>query len=335
MVTDMEVKARFKRLYPEYAAALEKAQSDDEISELQQTWIEQRKAQLLKELTAQGKRDLLADGMLKDTDKTVAVALTETQYETLVNARNGQIQSELVAMFDAVERLKDMGSQDEEVMSYAMMNAGLAALGISMVTALITEILSGMGLATAVFTALSVASMSVVGIAVDLVVLAVIPIIYFMTKPAACIFMVINELQTDLVIQDEDVVHGKVNVKTERIPGSIKLKSVMRSGGIWSTQKRDAALIGTQYGVRLAQKKGQLGEEPDDTTFAIGVECPLADGHNSCAVAINQSARDIARAVDAHRRQDVSCDDGKYGMEMHCNSGSGSLAYYVCRIFKK
>ena len=285
MTTNVELKSRFKKLYPEYAAALEKAQSDEEIYTLQQKWIQERKDALIHELNEHGKK-LLNEEMLKDTDKTVAVTLTEEAYHKLANARGGEIQSELVAMFDGVQRLKDMGSQDAEVITYAMMNAGLAALGISMATALITELLSGLGLATAIFTALSVASFSVVGTVVDIIVLAVIPIIYFMTKPAACIFAVINELQTDLVIQDEAIVHGKVNVRTESIPGSLKLTQFICSAGIWSTQKRDAALIGTQYGMRLAQKKGIQGVEPDGTTFSIGVECPLASGSNSCAVAI-------------------------------------------------
>ena len=335
MTSNVELKARFKKLYPEHAAELEKAQSDEEIHALQQKWIQDRKDALIHELTVQGKRNLLDERMLNDTDKTVTVTLTEDNYRKLINARGGEIQNELVAMFDGVERLKDMGSQDPEVVTYAMVNAGLAALGISMATALIAELLSGLGLATAIFTALSAASFSVVGAVIDIIVLAVIPIIYFMVKPAACIFAVVNELQTDLVIQDESIVHGKVNVRTETIPGALKLTQFICSAGIWSTQKRDAALIGTQYGVRLKQVKGIQGIEPDGTTFSIGVECPLASGSNSCAVAIDKSANDIAKEADAHLKQDISCDNGKYGMEMHCNSGSGSLAYYVCRIFRK
>lgn len=36
MTSNVELKARFKKLYPEYAAELEKAQSDEEIHALQQ-----------------------------------------------------------------------------------------------------------------------------------------------------------------------------------------------------------------------------------------------------------------------------------------------------------
>lgn len=91
MTSNVELKARFKKLYPEYAAELEKAQSDEEIHALQQKWMQERKDALIHELTVQGKRNLLDERMLNDTDKTVTVTLTEDNYRKLINARGGEI----------------------------------------------------------------------------------------------------------------------------------------------------------------------------------------------------------------------------------------------------
>lgn len=43
-------------------------------------WIQERKDALIHELTVQGKRNLLDERMLNDTDKTVTVTLTEDNY---------------------------------------------------------------------------------------------------------------------------------------------------------------------------------------------------------------------------------------------------------------
>ncbi len=330
----MSVKERFKKLYPQEAQAFENAQSDEELTALKNQFLLDAKQRLIQEIEKTDLKNTVDLEALKGTDETVAVAITESVYKTLINARGDQIETELIKFFDTVERLKDMGTQDAEVLTYAMVNGGIAALGIAMVTDLILNLLQGLGLAEAIFTAVVSLGTTVVGAIVDIIVLCIIPIFYFMAKPAACIFMIINELETNLVIDEEKVVHGKVNVKTREIAASLKIIHTTRSGGIWSTQKKDAALIGTQYGVVLRQAKGISGVEPDNTKFAVGVECPLASGNNSCAVGINKTASQIADEVDDHRRQSVSVSDGKYGIEMHCNSGSGSLAYYICRIYK-
>lgn len=329
-----DIKKRLKKWYPNEINAFENAKSDEEIISLQKKFISEAKRRLTLELQ-KANMDSKILTMLKNTDETVAIAITEELYQTLYNARGSQIQTELVKLFDTIQRLKDMGSQDEEVLTCAMINGGIAALGISMVTDLILNILAGLGLAEAIFTTLTTLGMSIVGIAVDIIVLAIIPIFYFMAKPAACMFIIINELDTDLVIDSEDVIHGKVNVKTTKIPGAMKISHIIRSGGIWSTQKKDCALYGSQYAVVLKQEKSISGSEPDSTKFAIGVECPLADGKNSCAVGINKTVAQIGKAVNAKRLQEVSDDNGIYKMEMHCHSASGSLAYYVCRIYKK
>ena len=52
-------------------------------------WIQERKDALIHELTVQGKRNLLDERMLNDTDKTVTVTLTEDNYRKLINAMVG------------------------------------------------------------------------------------------------------------------------------------------------------------------------------------------------------------------------------------------------------
>lgn len=331
--TISDLKIRLKKWYPDEINAFENAKSDEEIIDLQKKFVSQAKEKLILELQKTNTDSKILSA-LRSTDETLAAIITEQLYQTLCNARNEQIQTELVKLFDEVERLKNMGSQDIEVLTYAMINGGLVALGIGMATDLILNLLAGLGLGEAIFTALTTLGMSGFGIVVDIVILAIIPIFYFMAKPAACIFVVINDLDTDLVIDSEKVIHGKINVKTTRIPAAYKIKNIVRSGGIWSTQKKDAALYGSEYAVVLKQEKSSSGSEPDDTKFAIGVECPLASGNNSCAVGINKTVDQIGKEVDDYRRQEVFDDNGTYKMEMRCHSAHGSIAYYVCRIYK-
>ena len=332
----MTVKERFEKLYPQQAQAFKNAKNDDEILLLKDQFVGEAINRLLAEIEKANLKDTINPSILKDTNETVAVILTEKKYQDLINARGRAIETELVKLFDGVERLKELGTHDTEAIVYGLTTFGLGALGFVMSVDLVNNILVGLGLSEAIFTTLTTLGATIINIVVDIVVLSIIPLIYFMVKPAACNFVIINDLGVDLVIEAEKVVHGKVNVKTREIPARSKMSKIVRSGGIWSTQKRDAALYGSQYGVVLKQEKGQFGEdEPDNTRFAIAVECPLADGKNSCAVGINKTVDEISDEVDTHRKQDVSASNGTYGIEMRCNSGSGSLAYYVCRIFRE
>lgn len=326
---------RFEQLYPEEAKAFRLAASDEEVSALQQKFVREAQQRLVEALRSSGVLQEKLEA-LRDSSETVAEAIGEEVYRTLVNARGDDIETEIVKMFDEVERLKNMGSGDKEILTYAMMNGGLFALGFSMVTDLVTNILAALGLAEAIFTSLEAIGSIGFCAVVDIIVLSIIPIIYFMTKPAACVFLVVNDLEVNLCIESEKVIHGKLNVKTKEIPASMKMSQVVHSVGLWSTQKKNAALYGSHYAVVLNQKKSKYGTiEPDDTTFAISVECPLASGKNSCAVGINESLEAVAKDADDYRKQDVSAQNDTYGIEMHCNSGKGSIAYYICRIFKK
>lgn len=329
----LEIQRRFEQSYPKQAEMLKNA-SEEEVFLLQNRFVKEAKDKLTRELE---KADIKQDikEMLQSTDETVAVGITEQLYEVLCGAQGDEIQTEVIKFFDTIERLKDMGTQDAEMMTYAMVNGGLAALGIAMLTDLIVNLLAGLGLAEAIFTVIVTLGTTVIGMVVDIVVLCIIPIFYFMAKPAACVFLIMNELESDLVIAEEKVIHGKVNVKTKTISAVFKLKHTIRSGGIWSTQKKDGALIGSKYAVVFEQKKSSFGPEPDSTKFAVGVECPLASRKNSCAVGINKTASEIGNEVDDHRKQYASDENGAYKMEMRCNSGSGSVAYYICRIYKK
>lgn len=179
--TISDLKIRLKKWYPDEINAFENAKSDEEIIDLQKKFVSQAKEKLILELQKTNTDSKILSA-LRSTDETLAAIITEQLYQTLCNARNEQIQTELVKLFDEVERLKNMGSQDIEVLTYAMINGGLVALGIGMATDLILNLLAGLGLGEAIFTALTTLGMSGFGIMVDIVILAIIPIFYFSVK---------------------------------------------------------------------------------------------------------------------------------------------------------
>ena len=161
-----------------------------------------------------------------------------------------------------------------------------------------------------------------------IIVALLIPLIYFTEKPAVCILLVINELRQDLLFKDEYCVHGKRIAVTKRIPkiASSKEGDIFYSAGLFSSQKKASALIGTQYGFTLQQ------EDIDKITFNFGVECPLSQGKNSCLVGCNQTSKSIAEQTDKHQKQQDTCIHNEYELEIKCHSPKGSAAYYIARI---
>lgn len=327
-VSQQLLRSRFEKLFPEYHKELIRAGTDAEIEMLRQKYLGEQRSQLRELL--KGNVAGFKSEALGATDETCAVTIEKDLYDALIRASDGQIETELVKIFDGVERLKDLGSKDAAVVTYALTNVGLASLGFAASAFCIEEVLAGMGVIDAAFLAMSTIGASVaVGIATLVIVAILIPIIYFVAKPAACIFIVVNELSEALEYVEECNYHGKRLVMTRDIPASARLGStVLMSGGIWSTSKRDGALYGTQYGVTLRRK------DKDDIKFNIGVECPLASGSNCCAVGFNKSAEDIAKTADSGGKQKDEQTQSGYAMEIKCNSGSGSVAYYIARIYK-
>ncbi|WP_431030012.1 hypothetical protein [Lysinibacillus sp. LZ02] len=322
---DLKLKQGFRSLFPEYAAALEKANSQEEINKLQAAFIEERK-------------QVLADALGKDiteleaSDQTAPIPLKKETYEILINATGDDIKKQLHVLIDGLERLKSMEDDDPGLVTAQILLSGALGIGLLSTSTVVTELAVGAAEAIAALAGVTVATVGVVVAIASLVIVAVIiPIIYFMQKPANCIVLLINELDKPLVFESDYNVHGKPMLMTTPIPEGIEIPGVAKYpiAGFIATEKRENALVGTQYGFTM-----RYGDT--DTKFSFGVECPLTSiySDNNCYCAIGESAQKVAETTTDKNKQFWEAEKDGFKLSIRCNSGSGSIAYFVARVYK-
>ena len=70
--------------------------------------------------------------------------------------------------------------------------------------------------------------------------------------------------------------------------------------------------------------------------FAFAFDCPLTGLYvdNNCYCAIGETAKTVAELTDEHNKQAWKDEKDGYGISIKCNDPSGSIAYYIVRIYK-
>lgn len=317
------LKKSFRQVFPEYADRLDGATSQGEINKIHQKLIYEAQANLARVLH-KSVDDLTA------TDQTAPIALTDRQYKNMISAAGDTIEQQLHVILDGVSRLKSMGEEDTAAVTAQVVLSGLVALGPVAYKTATTELVAGGFEAAAAYYGVETATAGIVcAIAAVVIVAIIIPIIYFMEKPANCIVLLINELDEDLTFLGDYNVHGKPMLMTTPIPQAVVIPGVrtVATGGFIATEKRDDALVGTQYGFTF--KYNQL-----DLSF--GVECPLTgiSVDNNCWCGIGVSAEAAANNTNSANTQHYEASGNGVSLSIRCNSGSGSIAYYLARVYK-
>lgn len=318
------LKQSFRSVYPEYADLLETAKSHEEVKSLQQRFLKEAHENLAKALNKTPEE-------LTATDQTAPIALTQKQYENLISATGDSIEQQLHVILDGTSRLKGMEKDDPATVTAQIVISGLVALGGIAYKAASSDLVAGAVEAAAAYAGVEVATVGVVcAIAAVVIVAILIPIIYFMEKPANCIVLLINELDDELAFKSDSNVHGKPMLMTSPIPEAVVIPGVrtVATAGFIATEKRENALVGTQYGFTFSYKNEEL---------SFGVECPLTSIYvdNNCYCAIGESAHTVAEKTDSENRQSYEATKNGITLSIKCNSGSGSIAYYVARAYKK
>lgn len=318
-----DLKVSFRSAFPEYARALDEAKSQVDIKGLHTKFLEQAKHNLAKELDT----DIVK---LENTDQTAPIALTDKQYQNLINAKGDAIMSQLHVLLDGMARLKTMENYDAAAVTVQLMISGVVALGAAARIPAVQQLVVGAVEAAAAYAGVEAATVGLVCAVATLVIVAIlIPIIYFMQKPANCIILLINELDDDLVFKNDYNVHGKPMLMTTPIPQAVSIPGVRNviTAGFIATEKKESALYGTQYGFTFSYKAHDI---------SFGVECPLTDMYvdNNCYCGIDISAQQAAEATDSSNKQSWMSSKNGITLEINCNSGSGSIAYFVARAYK-
>lgn len=325
-----QLKSKFRQSFPDYAKQLENAKSQEEIDMLHKRFIEESKLNLQKALEKAGIS-------IQEQDYTAPATLTPDDYNTLINARGDQIVNALITLIDGVERLKKI--HEDGPFTAQMMTAGAISIGFVSWRIASDKLSQNAGMSAAALAGVRGATVAVISALVTVSIIGiVIPIIYFMTKPAACIILLINELSGDLrgalEFKEQYNVHGEPQLVTTPIPAPKKIEDTLyATSGFIATKKIEKALVGTQFGFVMTYKHPQKGS----MDLAFGTENPLTSlsVDNNCYCAINESAQTAAEKTSSENKQySESKVVNGIKLSIRCNSGSGSIAYYVARVYQ-
>jgi len=346
MDNNLTLKKKFHETFPEQAQLLELAKSQDEINELHSRFVDESKQKTIEsvknsDLSDEDKQKVMTNmKVLKAIPKGVtavdSMLLMNEKYETLIKAKDHEIENQIHVLLDTLQRLKEFKNSKDKSSSIV---AGMVSGGIILFGATLTYLYREYRFNYTLPQALELIFIvpSVLALFIESVLLAVlIPIIYFTTHPSNCIIFLINELDKPLEFSEEYNIHGKPHTITTVIPGVIVVPKsetspegeTSRSAGFMVSVKEKSAMVGTQYGFTM--KCG-------DTLLSFGVESPLGD-KNKCSCEVNTSAKYVAKLMDrtpGARAILYAISIGKdITITIRCNSGSGSTAYYIARAYK-
>ncbi|KZK78130.1 hypothetical protein PsW64_03768 [Pseudovibrio sp. W64] len=269
-----------------------------------------------------------------------------------INSNGDKIRVQVQKYLDDVERLSKMEDDDAIEISMAIIGISAAAVGVIAGITVFVQLIRGVGYLTfsiVLAGVLSAGAAIVVAIAAFIVLMLIFPFLYFMNKPAVCIVALINELpgldfdsdltglKNTLTFSDNYNIHGKPTLITKEIPGALFTdQGPYAYIGLFATSKRDKALIGPQYGftLELPYSKDLHKDEVKSMTAAFGAGCPLALGKNNCYCDFDISAEKAAKNANKHSNQTWYAENDGVSLSIKCNSGSGSIAYYIARVYK-
>jgi len=330
--SDFQLKQQFRNLFPEYTQLLENAKSQDEIDTLQERFVTQSKLEVenaVKELRMTPGFSQI-EPMVSSTDHTAPIALRSEAYEGFKNARGNDIKNRIHVLLDGLERLKNMEDDEAGLVTAQIILSGALGIGKIATSTVAQNLAARVVQNAAAFAGVRAATVKLVcTIAIVVIVLVIIPIIYYMHKPANCIVLLINELDKEIEFDSEHNVHGKPTLMTSPIPEATVIPGdkTFATAGLIATEKRSNALVGTQYGFLMKYGDIKLG---------FAVECPLTSLYedNNCYTSFDMTAKQIAEKTASENKQFHTVTKNGITLSIRVNSGSGSIAYFVARAYR-
>ena len=317
-----ELAVTFAEVFPEYAKRMDAASNDEETWEVYTAIVNEAREKLL---------TLLKDNKLTDSkaDAYASYLLLPKEYNRIINASGDQIKRELQTQMQNIALLKKF-SDNEDLMAAQMKASSIAAITVFSIPVFISKLLAVEDVDVAILAGLSAVEISVIVAAIEVVILCIVcPIIYFTEKPAMGAILIVNELDEELHYKSNCFIHGDEVGSTDNIPGMTPFKKERyASVGFFTGSKKPNALVGVQGGFTLETEGGK------DISFAF--DCPLSGLYvdNNCYCAIGETAKTAVELTDKHNKQSWHDEKDGYGISIKCNDPSGSIAYYVVRIYK-
>lgn len=333
---DMALRADFRSYFPREAQALEAEPTEAGIRALHRTFVQEAKQRLAVALREAGPdyadfatlaaEDLPADGH---------VSFLHDLYANMINATGKDVQELIDGNLAAINSVN--GKDTDDAVTKKIVGGFSGSVGVACGTAVL-KAMSGKGW----FPKRTLQGIQTVGVKVvtescALIRLSaiIIPPLYFAAKPAQCILYLINDVPNTITMVDSYSEHGKIDTITKMIQGTRMGKDPddpaqsLWFGGIFSSEKRDDALIGTQNAYTF-----RYTEQNVEFTFGVGVSCPLTH-KNALYCAFNESASAIAKGVSTDYGLSHEATFGAYRLKVSLNDTAGSPAYYIARIYKE
>ncbi len=368
-------KARFEEFYPQQAKSLAAAKSVEEQIVIYERIISEARdrvrqavsaldlqvrttdlATVLSALDARHDKDKVSQAFIAlkdslaagDTSETAMVPLNPATLALLTNARGSRIEIEVQKILDGVDRLSKMTDNDAIEVSLEIIGFGAVSFGVGAGLYTLYQLMALDGYFTFSATVSGIIAIGVaatVAIATFVVLSVLIPILYFMNKPAVCMVLLINELTggddlkgNEIRFADDYNVDGKPTLLTSSIKGAyISPVGTYAFAGFFASSKASSALIGTQYGFTFSCQYNPRGltSSTKPLSFGFGVACPLAIGSNKCYCDFNITAKQAAlRVADEGSLGSSATNADGVKLVVNCNSPSGSIAYFVARIYR-
>lgn len=314
------LKAQFKEAFPEYACRMEQASNQQEAERIYN--------QIVGECYLKMKKNF-SNGMLRDGSEGIVVYIKEKDCKKLIEAKGNDIEynvSKILNSFCSVKKAMDEG--DHEAAVGALLAGGVIAVGSEAIGLCIIGLKAGATTYAAALKAITTCWGGVVSLVAFVVTLILIPIFYFMEKPANTIMLLLNETKETVELVDQHVAHGKQMTLAKEINGNEDGQPGYNAGA-FVCSKRDDALIGTATGYHFRLKDS-------NKDFYIGVECPLTSiyGDNNCYCSATGSAKEIVEQTSSKNKQSAEATNGNFKCSVKCNDKGGSVAYYVARIYE-
>ena len=263
------------------------------------------------------------------SDETAPIVLKPETCEILLRATGSDIKNQVQKLLDGLARLKGMDKDDAGQVTVQVIQSGCLAIGTAASSTCIQNLVEGASEIVAALAAVEAVTVSVVCLTASIVIVGIIiPLIYFIEKPATGIVLLINDLDEEINFVEDYNEHGKKKLITTPIPGSTVIKEKRYvSGGLIASTKKDSALIGTQYGVTYKYKHIE---------FQLAFQVPLTGIYvdNNRYASVGSSAKVAADQTYRHNMTSWSAEGQGIKVDIKVNSSGGSVAYYIARVYK-
>lgn len=321
VLTDVELKAKFEEVFPEYAQRLNTAITNGNLEEVYNAIVQETQDAMI----------AACAGMNDDDSSGIPAIIIDEAYKAMIEAKDGDIKYYLTYFLNTLQLVKPyLDDKDLDMVAKYFVLGGVFTLTSFGISAYINALVRGLETIEACAAALVSTASGVASIITFVVVTALIPIIYFMEKPAVTLMMFINDLKHDIRMVEYHCKHGKLVSKIKEIKSGVKVNS--RLAGVYMTSKRDDALVGSTVAYKFqVMENGKAAKD-----FYIGLECPLSSiyGGNCCFASFTGNVSSICDKVHDEQKKTHHISGDGYAIDIRCNSQSGSVAYYIGRIYE-